>query len=175
MAFPRDALPRELLFFISVPLLWCGVIGLWWMPAFLLPKWFRDGREERRKMERATSEAQKGCAVKELYLSSTESRRFSGVFRLEVLDKVSYGDPPRHALVVSCSPPIPGQGLGHPLGIEELVLVNRFEGDDLWDIEKFPVFVQICIADPQSARGFESIAWGEIYQSEEAATSHTMR
>lgn len=30
-----------------------AVLGFWWMPAFMLPAWFRDGRDLRRRAERA--------------------------------------------------------------------------------------------------------------------------
>lgn len=107
------------------------------------------------------------------YLSSMDSKRFSGVFECEIKDRVVLEDD-RHALLVSCDPPALGQDLNFPLGISDLTLVNRFAGDDVWNPKKFPFFVYICDTTqtdnkPSSLR---ILAWGEIYRNADDARNH---
>ena len=101
------------------------------------------------------------------FLASMATLRFSSVFRSEVERPVELPNG-RHALMVSCDPPVNGQEIGHPLGISELLLWSRFEDEDLWTIPAFPHFVQICLPDVDlSAEAMPaSIAWGEIYKTE---------
>lgn len=52
----------------SVGVIWVifgvpSIFGLWWMPAFMLPQWFRDGREELRATDRAIANARKAVRV----------------------------------------------------------------------------------------------------------------
>lgn len=107
------------------------------------------------------------------YLSSLESQRFSGVFRCEVQDYVLVQGI-RHGLLVHCDPPALGQDIGHPLGIEELLLVNRFAQDDLWSPQQYPLFVYIC--DPTEMHTTlakpKILAWGELYRSPDDARHH---
>ena len=111
------------------------------------------------------------------YLSSMESARFSHVFACELEGNESTPNG-RHGLRVKISPAAEGQDMGQPQGLSEILLFNRFEGDDLWRIIEFPVFVSICLAqDPgATSTGFpDVIAWGEIYRSAEDALSHRMK
>ncbi|WZH38264.1 MAG: hypothetical protein PIR02_06245 [Microbacterium enclense] len=111
------------------------------------------------------------------FLSSLESARFSGLFRCDLASRVALSTG-RHGLRVTVSPAARGQDLGFPQGLSELVLFNRFEGDDLWQLDDYPVFVSICIASDPGAtlrEVPEVIAWGEVYPSAEDARSHTMR
>lgn len=112
------------------------------------------------------------------FLSSLESKRFSGVSQCTVERKLLIGGR-RHALHVRCTPPVLAQDLGFPLGLEHLVLVNRFDGDDAWEIGNFPFFVNICLVPaevgPDGAVSHESldgIAWGELYDSADDAREH---
>ncbi|MDP9738116.1 hypothetical protein [Curtobacterium sp. 260] len=109
------------------------------------------------------------------FLSSMDSLRFSSVFRCEVERPVELPNG-RHALMVSCEPPVNGQELGHPLGISELLLWSRFEDEDLWTFPAFPHFVQICLPDvDQPAHDMPaSIAWGEIDKTEADARMHEL-
>lgn len=109
------------------------------------------------------------------FLSSMDSKRFSSVFRCGVERPVELPNG-HHALTVSCDPPLNGQELGYPLGVGELLLLSRFEDEDLWTFPAFPHFVQICLPDvdlPVHAMP-PSIAWGEIYKTEADAHAHEM-
>jgi hypothetical protein len=110
------------------------------------------------------------------FLSSMDSKRFSSVFRCAVERPIELPNG-HHALLVSCDPPLNGQDLGRPLGVEELLLWSRFEDEDLWTFPAFPHFVQICLPDAEMRVDVmpASIAWGEIYQTEEDAHAHEMR
>lgn len=54
---PRDIISPAVALAVGIPLLWCGIIGFWWLPGFMLPSWFRDGRAQRRSVERSVREA----------------------------------------------------------------------------------------------------------------------
>jgi hypothetical protein len=109
------------------------------------------------------------------FLSSMDSERFSSVFRCTVERPIELPNG-RHALMVSCDPPLNGQELGHPLGIGELLLWSRFEDEDLWTFPAFPHFVQISLpdADLRDHAMRASIAWGEIYKTEADAHAREM-
>lgn len=109
------------------------------------------------------------------FLSSMDSRRFSSVFRCEVVRPIELPNG-HHALMVSCDPPLKGQELGHPLGISELLLCSRFYDEDLRTFPAFPHFVQICLPDADLPADVmpASIAWGEIYKTEADAHAHEM-
>lgn len=53
---PRDTISPVVALAVGIPLLWCGIIGFWWLPGFMLPSWFRDGRAQRRRGERSIRE-----------------------------------------------------------------------------------------------------------------------
>jgi hypothetical protein len=85
-------------------------------------------------------------------------------------------------MLVTVDPPLIGQryGLGAK-DINSLLLATRHEGRTLFPISEWPSFVYVIrILDPAtvSAGKFtehqvEMIAWGEIYQSFEAASAAT--
>jgi len=127
--------------------------------------------------DRPAEEPILGGPPEPFFLSSLESARFSGVFRCDLASRVALPTG-RHGLRVTVSPAAPGQDLGFPQGVSELILFNRFEGDDLWQLDGSPVFVSVCITSDRGAtlRDVpEVIAWGEIYPSAEDARNHTMR
>lgn len=102
-----------------------------------------------------------------------DSKRFSGVFHCEIKERFRLEDG-RPALLVTCDPPVLGQDLNAPFGISELVLVNRFDGDDIWSPARFPFFVYICDADrpDNDPSSLSILAWGEIYKTEDDARNH---
>ncbi len=108
-------------------------------------------------------------------LSSVDSRRFSSVFLSEVVRPIELPNG-HHALMVSCDPPVNGQDLGRPLGIRELLLWSRFDGEDLWTFPTFPHFVQICLPDADLPADVKraSIAWGGIHKTEADARMHEL-
>ncbi|GAA2843709.1 hypothetical protein FB468_3299 [Leucobacter komagatae] len=105
------------------------------------------------------------------FLSSMESARFAGVYECETLALVTLGQG-RHAIHAACSPPVEASEFGYPLGLESVVLANRFAGDDPWRKFSFPVFVYICA--PEFEAEPRVLAWGEIYASAEDARQHRM-
>lgn len=109
------------------------------------------------------------------FLSSVDSRRFSSVCRCEVVRLIELPNG-HHALMVSCNPPVNGQDLGRPLGISELLLWSRWDGEDLWTFPAFPHFVQICLpdADLPAQDMPSSVAWGGIYKTEADARMHEL-
>jgi hypothetical protein len=107
------------------------------------------------------------------YLSSLDSARFSGVFACEIrARKTLHGD--RHALVVSLDPPALGQDVSYPLGIDEVLLVDRFDGDDIWVPATFPFFVYICTNEELDSDTDKPqiLAWGELYRTAADAREH---
>ena len=108
-----------------------------------------------------------------MFLSSMESERFSGVFECNFLRKVELHGR-RHAVIVSCSPPVLAQDLGYPEGLTNLLLANRFEGDDIWSISSLPFFVYICLYEGSDAilDSPQIIAWGELYETVGGAATH---
>lgn len=81
-------------------------------------------------------------------------------------------------MLVSIDPPLIGQryGLGDN-DIDSLLLATRHEGRSLFPISEWPSFVYVMrILDPSiistgmlTEKQVEMVAWGEIYQSLEAA------
>lgn len=108
-----------------------------------------------------------------MFLSSMESERFSGVLECELLRRVELRGG-RHAVIVSCSPPVLAQDLGYPEGLTTLLLANRFDGDDVWAMSPLPLFVYICVVESSDAvlESPQIVAWGELYQTAGGAAAH---
>jgi hypothetical protein len=86
-------------------------------------------------------------------------------------------------LLVRIEPPLVGQKYG--LGgrdIDLVVVATRHQGDSLFPVKEWPVFVHVArplIENPQDHdrlrdEEFESIAWAELYPSEEDARIKAM-
>jgi hypothetical protein len=80
-------------------------------------------------------------------------------------------------LLVRVDPPISGQryGLGGQ-NIDRVVLATRHEGESLFPISSWPVFVHVArlLREPKhgdtlTREDLEEIGWAELYQTEEAA------
>lgn len=56
---PKGSPWNGLMLPVAATLWGISVIGFWWMPSFMLPNWFIQGREERRRAERASRELRK--------------------------------------------------------------------------------------------------------------------
>ena len=56
LAFPLNTFPTNLIIAIWVLLCGIGIIGFFWLPSFMLPRWFIAGRDERRDIERAAAD-----------------------------------------------------------------------------------------------------------------------
>lgn len=57
--FPSGSFGHGVLIYLWLPPLVVGVIGYWWMPKFLLPRWFVTEREEQRRLERSRRAARR--------------------------------------------------------------------------------------------------------------------
>ncbi|QIK62944.1 hypothetical protein G7068_06840 [Leucobacter viscericola] len=57
---PKGSILSGWLVPIAATLWGVSIIGFWWLPSFLLPKWFIQGREERRRLERLARDLKKG-------------------------------------------------------------------------------------------------------------------
>lgn len=86
-------------------------------------------------------------------------------------------------LLVRVEPPLVGQPYG--LGgrdIDTVLVATRHEGDSLFPIHKWPVFVHVArllIENPETREQihdneFEAIAWAELYATEAAARVKSM-
>jgi hypothetical protein len=80
-------------------------------------------------------------------------------------------------LLVRVDPPISGQryGLGAE-NIDRVVLATRHEGESLFPISSWPVFVHVArlLREPKhgdtlTREDLEEIGWAELYETEEAA------
>jgi hypothetical protein len=81
-------------------------------------------------------------------------------------------------LLVQVEPPLIGQyyGLGDQ-DIDALIVATRHKGDSLFPIDRWPVFVHVArllinksgVIDQIRDNQYESIAWAELYPTEEAA------
>ncbi len=61
IAFPQGTVPINLLIAVWMTLNGCGVIGYFWLPAFMLPKWFLESRDVFREAERAAKDLRKSA------------------------------------------------------------------------------------------------------------------
>jgi len=86
-------------------------------------------------------------------------------------------------LLAKVEPPLIGQSYG--LGgrdIRTLLIATRHEGDSLFPIRRWPVFVHVArllIENPEQREQihddeFESIAWAELYRTKEDARGKTL-
>ncbi len=119
---------------------------------------------------------QKMQAYRNWFLSSMESILFEEIRECRLIKKISlpYGI---DAALVKIDPPVIGQNVNRPEDVEYLILIPRFEGDSLFPSPRLPLFVHIALArldidaigDRLNMDQLVRIAWGEIYQSREAA------
>ncbi len=86
-------------------------------------------------------------------------------------------------LLVKVKPPIAGQPYGLcGRDIDTLLIATRHKGDSLFRIRKWPVFVHVArllIENPERREQihdneFQSIAWAELYRTEEDARIKAM-
>ena len=118
----------------------------------------------------------------EFYLASSEGYGMEeprSCWRLERLASAKRDD----LLLIKIDPPLPGQkyGLGgHDL--DRVLVATRHDGASLFPIKEWPVFVHVArlLSNiPQEHRplreeDFESIAWAELYKTEEDARHKAM-
>ena len=118
----------------------------------------------------------------DFFLASSEGYRLEEPRSCKRIKRVR-SDNRDDLLLVKVEPPLIGQPYG--LGgrdIDTLLVATRHEGDSLFPINKWPVFVHVArllIENPESREQihdneFESIAWAELYATEAAARPKAM-
>jgi hypothetical protein len=118
----------------------------------------------------------------DFYLASTESymleepRRCWQIKRLATAKRDDL-------MLVKIDPPLPGNTLGvREEEINLVIIATRHQGSSLFPITSWPVYVHVArplISDPElrSRLGedeFKSVAWAEIYRTEEDARLKVM-
>jgi hypothetical protein len=112
----------------------------------------------------------------EFYLASSEGYELSDPRRCRPLKRMQLGQRD-DCMLVSIDPPIIGQrfGLGER-NIDTVVIAARHVGDSLFPVGRWPVYVHVArLLVPYNGQSVlklgdvESIAWAELYQSEESA------
>lgn len=118
----------------------------------------------------------------DFYLASSEGYGLDDPRRCWRLKRLA-GPSRDDFLLIKIDPPLPGQKYG--LGSRDLDVVlvaTRHEGASLFPINEWPLFVHVArplIGDAQQRSSlheeeFESIAWAELYPSEEDARAKAM-
>ena len=86
-------------------------------------------------------------------------------------------------LLARIDPPLPGQKYGEPRDIDLVLLATRHEeGSSLFPVTAWPVYVHVArplVSDAEhreklQAHEFQSIAWAELYRTEEDARDKLM-
>jgi hypothetical protein len=118
----------------------------------------------------------------DFYLASSEGYRLEEPRSCKRIKRVR-SDSRDDLLLVEVEPPLIGQpyGLG-ARDIDTLLVATRHEGDSLFPINRWPLFVHVArllIENPESREQihdneFESIAWAELYATEAAAKAKEM-
>ena len=80
-------------------------------------------------------------------------------------------------LLMRICPPLPRNSYGLEKDIDLILVAPRHQGSSLFRINRWPVYVHVArflIDDPEVCEGlqdgdFKSIAWGELYRTEEDA------
>ncbi len=118
----------------------------------------------------------------DFFLASSDSYRLVEPRSCKRIKRVG-SDNRDDLLLVKVEPPLVGQlyGLGGR-DIDTLLIATRHKGDSLFAIQKWPVFVHVArllIENPERREQihdneFESIAWAELYRTEEDARVKTI-
>ena len=112
----------------------------------------------------------------DFYLASSEGYGLEGPRRCYRIRRI-LGRGSDDYLLVKVDPPIIGQRYG--LGgrdIDRVILATRHEGESLFSISSWPVFVHVARmlrepreGDSMTSEDLEEIGWAEIYRTEEDA------
>ena len=113
----------------------------------------------------------------DFFLASSESYRLMKPRSCKRIRRV-HSDNRDDLLLVKVDPPFAGQvyGLGGR-DIDTLLIATRYKDDSLFPVTKWPVFVHVArllIENPERREKihddeFESVAWAELYRTEEDA------
>lgn len=118
----------------------------------------------------------------DFFLASSEGYRLEEPRSCKRIKRIR-SDNRNDLLLVKVEPPLIGQPYG--LGgrdIDTLLVATRYEGDSLFPIQEWPVFVHVArlLIENSEQREqihdneFESIAWAELYATEAAAIAKAM-
>jgi len=117
----------------------------------------------------------------DFYLASSEGYGMEEPRRCFAIRRIR-GDQRDDYLLARIEPPVVGQPFG--LGgrdIDHVILATRHVGESLFPVQRWPVFVHVARPlVPTEERDvlhdgeLESIAWAEIYQTEDAARSKAL-
>lgn len=112
------------------------------------------------------------------YLSSLDSYEFEPVRTLRVMREAHFTTG-KKALLGEIHPPANGQPFGRVGDIARVLVTARFEGDDLFDIERFPCFVFVCAYDESTLdearierEDLQILGWAELYRTADDAAAH---
>ena len=119
--------------------------------------------------------------VPDFYLASTEGYGLEeprSCWRIKRLATTKRRD----LLLIRIAPPLPGRTYGLENDIDLVLVATRHQGSSLFPIKSWPVYVHVArflIDDPESCdklqdSDFKSIAWGELYLTEEHARLKVM-
>ena len=117
----------------------------------------------------------------DFYLASSEGYGLEAPRACSVIKRLC-GEKRDDYVLVSIDPPLIGQvyGLGGR-DIHHVIVATRHQGDSLFPIEEWPAFVHVARLlvpfegqDAIRVDEMESIAWGELYETEEAARDKAM-
>lgn len=117
----------------------------------------------------------------DFYMASSEGYKMENPRRCRSIKRLS-GEDRDDYLLIGIDPPLNGQvfGLGER-DVDQVVVATRHRGETLFPIKRWPVFVHVArllvpYEGQDSVRNdeVESIAWAELYATEEAARAKAM-
>lgn len=118
----------------------------------------------------------------DFYLASSEGYDMAEPRRCWIIKRLTT-DQRNDLLLVRIDPPLIGQKYG--LGgrdVDQVLMAARHQGASVFPVKEWPVFVHVArplIENPQDRESlqdgeFESIAWAELYRSEQDARAKSM-
>lgn len=111
------------------------------------------------------------------FLSSLDSELLKQVRKCSFIDQVFF-DSGKKCALARVEPPIIGQPFGILEDIDKIIITNRHEGEDVYDVVEFPCFVFVCIptvdtlSEIQTKDDLRILAWGELYRTYSDAENH---
>ncbi|TVQ30907.1 MAG: hypothetical protein EA376_11635 [Phycisphaeraceae bacterium] len=112
----------------------------------------------------------------DFYMVSSEGYMMASPHRCEAIRRIK-GEDRDDYLLAAIDPPLNGQvfGLGGR-NIDQVVIATRHQSESLFPIERWPVYVHVArLLVPYEGQDIirndevESIAWAELYATEDAA------
>jgi hypothetical protein len=115
------------------------------------------------------------------FLASSEGYGMEAPRRCVAIKRL-HGERRDDYLLVSIDPPLVGQAFGMgDRDIDHVIVATRHKGESLFPIKRWPVYVHVARLlvpfegqDRVRSDELESIAWAELYDTEEVARSKAM-